>query len=278
LLELCRTEQKSQYVNFFEKMTISEILKIEETNTAQIYLIKEGFFWRAYERSAYRFVKYIRNFQVIKKHIKKVNQEVCYIGFPENMLEVIISTVQNPQGLPPPLSSSFVTRMFPLPPVPAKLCLVGKTPPQQNPQGLTTLKSQQNLEGLTKSYNPLSSSFVTRMFPLSPVPAKLYLVGKTPPQQNPQGLTKQKPQQNPQGLTTLKSQQNLEGLTTLKSQQNLEGLTKLKPQQNLEGLTKLKPQQNLEGLCVLEKTKMQVSIQIKNVEANEEFEKWKESE
>jgi hypothetical protein len=104
------------------------------------------------------------------------------------------------------------------------------------------------------------------MFPLPPVPAKLCLVGKTPPQQNPQGLT------------TLKSQQNLEGLTTLKSQQNLEGLTKLKPQQNLEGLTKLKPQQNLEGLCVLEKTKMQVSIQIKNVEANEEFEKWKESE
>jgi hypothetical protein len=54
--------------------------------------------------------------------------------------------------------------MFPLPPVPSKLCLVGKTPHWQNPQGLTTLKSQQNLEGLTK----------------------------LKPQQNPQGLTPQK--------------------------------------------------------------------------------------
>lgn len=72
-------------------MKITEIIKIEESNTEKIYLFKEGFFWRAYERSAYRFVKYIRNFQVIKKHIKKVNQEICYIGFPENMLEVILS-------------------------------------------------------------------------------------------------------------------------------------------------------------------------------------------
>jgi hypothetical protein len=39
--------------------------------------------------------------------------------------------------------------MFPLSPVPAKLCLVDKTPHRQNPQGLTMLKPQQNLEGLT---------------------------------------------------------------------------------------------------------------------------------
>jgi hypothetical protein len=51
-----------------------------------------------------------------------------------------------------PLSSSFVTRMFTLSPVPAKLCLVGKTSHRQNPQGLTKLKSQQNLEGLTKRH------------------------------------------------------------------------------------------------------------------------------
>jgi len=72
-------------------MVVKEILKIEETNTDKIYLIKEGFFWRAYERSVYRFVKYVRKFQVIKKHIKKVGMDICYIGFPENMLEVILS-------------------------------------------------------------------------------------------------------------------------------------------------------------------------------------------
>jgi hypothetical protein len=41
-------------------------------------------------------------------------------------------------------------------PVPAKLCLVGKIPHRQNPQGLSTLKSQQNLEGLTKSCNAVA--------------------------------------------------------------------------------------------------------------------------
>ncbi len=41
-------------------MTISEILKIEETNAGKIYLVKEGFFGRAYEHSAYRFVKHLQ--------------------------------------------------------------------------------------------------------------------------------------------------------------------------------------------------------------------------
>jgi hypothetical protein len=44
-------------------------------------------------------------------------------------------------------------------PVPAKLCLVCKIPHRQNPQGLSTLKSQQNLEGLTKSCNAVARKY-----------------------------------------------------------------------------------------------------------------------
>lgn len=75
---------------FFEKMNISEIITLEATNADKIYLLKEGFFWRAYERSAYRFVKHIRNFQAVKRHVKKVKMEVCFIGFPENLLSAVL--------------------------------------------------------------------------------------------------------------------------------------------------------------------------------------------
>lgn len=75
-------------------MNIEEVIKTELENINKIYLYKEGFFWRAYERSAYRFTKYIRKFQMLKKYIKKVKMDVCYIGFPENMLRVILNAEQ----------------------------------------------------------------------------------------------------------------------------------------------------------------------------------------
>lgn len=71
-------------------MNINEVITLESTNADKIYLLKEGFFWRAYERSAFRFVKHIRPYQVIKKQFKKVKMDVCFIGFPENMLEEML--------------------------------------------------------------------------------------------------------------------------------------------------------------------------------------------
>lgn len=47
-------------------MKIKEILKIVRENTDSIILLKEGIFWRAYERSAYRFVKHLKLLRIIK--------------------------------------------------------------------------------------------------------------------------------------------------------------------------------------------------------------------
>lgn len=41
-------------------MKIKDILQIEQENTDNISLLKEGIFWRAYEKSAYLFTLYIK--------------------------------------------------------------------------------------------------------------------------------------------------------------------------------------------------------------------------
>ena len=63
-------------------MTTAEIIKLENENENSIFLIKKGCFWRVYEKSAFRFVNLIRKFQITKKYIKCVNQEIVYLGFP----------------------------------------------------------------------------------------------------------------------------------------------------------------------------------------------------
>lgn len=65
---------------------LSEILQNESTNTGAIFFYREDVFYKAYERSAYLFVKYVRPFQVKKRMVKSVKQEVVSIGFPTNSL------------------------------------------------------------------------------------------------------------------------------------------------------------------------------------------------
>lgn len=65
---------------------LSEILQNESTNTGAIFFYREGVFYKAYERSAYLFVKYVKPFQVKKRMVKSVKQEVVSIGFPTNSL------------------------------------------------------------------------------------------------------------------------------------------------------------------------------------------------
>ena len=60
-------------------MKISEIVKREENNK-DIILHKEGMFWRAYEYSAYTFVKNIKQYNAKKKFIKKVNSDIVFIN------------------------------------------------------------------------------------------------------------------------------------------------------------------------------------------------------
>ena len=71
-------------------MRIAEIQDIEKINSESIHLFKEGIFWRAYEKSAWRFVKNIKQYRALKKYVKAVTQDMVYLGFPENILEEII--------------------------------------------------------------------------------------------------------------------------------------------------------------------------------------------
>lgn len=61
-------------------------LSHESENTDCIYLYREGVFYKAYERSAYLFVKHIKPFMVKKRLVKSVKREVVSIGFPTNSL------------------------------------------------------------------------------------------------------------------------------------------------------------------------------------------------
>ena len=64
---------------------IEDILQQEREREQQkndhILLYKEGIFWRAYEKSAYQLhLKF--GLKPLKKHIKAVNQDIVYVGFP----------------------------------------------------------------------------------------------------------------------------------------------------------------------------------------------------
>lgn len=65
---------------------LQEILHKESENTHILHFYREGVFFKAYEHSAYLFVKYVKPFMVKKRFVKSVNQEVVSIGFPTNSL------------------------------------------------------------------------------------------------------------------------------------------------------------------------------------------------
>jgi len=75
-------------------MTVKEILEIENANTGSINLFKEGICWKVYEKSAWRFVKNIREYRVLRKYVKAVKQDIAYLAFPESALPEILLTVE----------------------------------------------------------------------------------------------------------------------------------------------------------------------------------------
>ena len=71
-------------------MQTKEILVQESANRRRIVLIKEGIFWRAYQRSAYLFWHNIRELKVTHKYVKAVKSDVFYVGFPAKVLEQVL--------------------------------------------------------------------------------------------------------------------------------------------------------------------------------------------
>lgn len=70
-------------------MKIKDIIEMEKTNLSGITLLKEGMFYRAYNRSAMRMSTKVRALKVSTKLIKYVGQTVMYCGFPDKSLPQI---------------------------------------------------------------------------------------------------------------------------------------------------------------------------------------------
>lgn len=67
--------------------SIKQIIEKERQNPGKIYLYKEGIFYRAYNRSAYLWVRHICEYEVKTRFVKTVGGNVFYIGFPVTALE-----------------------------------------------------------------------------------------------------------------------------------------------------------------------------------------------
>lgn len=65
-------------------------LRYEAENANVVHLWLEGMFWKAYERSAYLFVRRISGYKPYKKFVRSVGGEVVAIGFPSKAIEKLL--------------------------------------------------------------------------------------------------------------------------------------------------------------------------------------------
>lgn len=71
-------------------MTLAEKMKNEQDNSTSVFLHREGLFWKAYEYSAYLFVRDIRAYNPQKKEVKSLKTHVVSLGFPDQVLGEIL--------------------------------------------------------------------------------------------------------------------------------------------------------------------------------------------
>lgn len=71
-------------------MKIRDIYILEEHNSSNIYLVRDGNFFRAYEHSALLFLDNIVQYHVIKRKYKVINTEMVYLGFPQKVLPKLL--------------------------------------------------------------------------------------------------------------------------------------------------------------------------------------------
>lgn len=64
----------------------------EKADSSRIILYPEGIFYKAYGYSAFRFIRHIRTYRAKKHFFKKLNGEICSIGFPRSVLEQLVPT------------------------------------------------------------------------------------------------------------------------------------------------------------------------------------------
>lgn len=72
-------------------MTAKGIMELEGGNVNTIILLREGIFWKAYEKSAYAFHHQIQPYKLSKKHIPSINAELVSLGFPTGATDHILA-------------------------------------------------------------------------------------------------------------------------------------------------------------------------------------------
>lgn len=75
-------------------MDLKQKLSFETADSENIYLYSEGFFWKAYERSAIKFIQTITAYQVNPRFCEVVNMEVMSLGFPDAVLPKILENLE----------------------------------------------------------------------------------------------------------------------------------------------------------------------------------------
>jgi hypothetical protein len=75
-------------------MKTEDILSIEESGENRINLVRDRLFWQAWNRSAFLFVTHIKKYQVHKRFIRKVAQDVAWLGFPRTAVAQIESAAR----------------------------------------------------------------------------------------------------------------------------------------------------------------------------------------
>lgn len=70
--------------------SIIEVAARERADACEVLLYPEGIFYKAYGYSAFRFVRWIRPYQVKKRAYKKLGAQMCYMGFPQTALDGLL--------------------------------------------------------------------------------------------------------------------------------------------------------------------------------------------
>jgi hypothetical protein len=70
-------------------MKIFDIYRLEHNNKDACYLIKDGLFWKAWERSAMLFQRYVKSYEITTRYFKGINTTMVYLGFPNQYLTKI---------------------------------------------------------------------------------------------------------------------------------------------------------------------------------------------
>ena len=81
-------------------MTTEEKLSIENDNTDRIICLREGMFWKLYERSAFLFSKQVKALKPTRKYFKGSGEQVVSIGFPDTSLDSFLKGYDRILDLP----------------------------------------------------------------------------------------------------------------------------------------------------------------------------------